>query len=146
MKISLFLGVCLSLAPATTLAKTVEVRMLNNTPAGGPGFVPDLVRIAPGDSVHFIATDSGHNAQSVPGMLPEGAEPFGGEMSRDLTVTFEKSGLYGFRCSPHYFIGMVGLIVVGDTHNETALKQQSQPGMAQESFKNIFQRLDSNAP
>ncbi|AFW01799.1 pseudoazurin [Gluconobacter oxydans H24] len=128
------------------MAKTVEVRMVNNTAGGGPGFVPDLVRIDPGDSIHFIAKDPGHNAQSIPGMLPEDAEPFDGEMSRDLSVTFQKSGLYGFRCSPHYFIGMVGLIVVGDVHNEAALKQQSHPGMAQGSFKNIFQRLDANAP
>ena len=35
-------------------------------------------------------------------------------MSKDLSVTFTTEGVYGYKCMPHYAMGMVGLIVVGD--------------------------------
>ncbi len=37
-------------------------------------FEPALTKIAVGDTVTFVATDRGHNAETIPGMLPEGAE------------------------------------------------------------------------
>jgi plastocyanin len=38
-------------------AAEVEVKMLNHGTAGAYVFEPDLVRIQPGDSVHFVAAD-----------------------------------------------------------------------------------------
>jgi len=142
MKISSILIAVLIFLPTATFAKVVDVRMVDTTKNGGPGFVPDLIRLTPGDSVHFVASDLGHNVQSIPGMLPVKASSFGGELNNSFTVTFDKPGLYGFKCSPHYFIGMVGLIVVGDTHNEDEIKKISHPGIAKSAFENIFHRLD----
>lgn len=103
MKIVIALATsCLSLAPLLTYAKTVDVQRLSHGP------------------VYFIAADPGLNAQSIDGMIPEGAPAFAGGMGQDLTVTFQKPGIYGFKCAPHYFIGMIGFVVVGDTHNENA--------------------------
>ena len=36
-------------------------------------FEPALVKVAPGDTVKFVATDKGHNAETIKGMLPDGA-------------------------------------------------------------------------
>ena len=36
-------------------------------------FEPSFVKIAPGDTVRFVSTDKGHNAETIKGMLPEGA-------------------------------------------------------------------------
>jgi plastocyanin len=42
--------------------------MLNRGESGTMVFEPAGLRIAPGDTVKFIATDRGHNAETVPGM------------------------------------------------------------------------------
>ena len=46
-------------------------------------------------------------------MLPADATPFVGKVNQDVTVTFDKPGVYGVKCLPHYGMGMVALIVVG---------------------------------
>jgi pseudoazurin len=109
-------------------AAEVDVKMLNRGAAGPMVFEPAMVRIVPGDTVHFIATDKGHDVMSVDGMIPDGAQPFVGEVGEDLTVTFAAPGVYGFKCKPHYAMGMVGVVVVGDPVNLDAAKAVKQPG------------------
>ena len=58
-------------------------------------FEPALVKIEPGDTVKFVATDKGHNAETIKGMLPDGAAPFAGKINEDIAVTFDKAGVYG---------------------------------------------------
>ena len=54
-------------------------------------------------------------------MLPEGASSWNGELSRDLSVTFDIPGVYGYQCTPHSMMAMVGVIHVGDnTSNLTS--------------------------
>ena len=64
--------------------------------------------------VRFIPTDKSHNAETIPGMVPDGAEAFKGKLNQAISVTFETEGVYGYKCMPHYAIGMVGVVVVGD--------------------------------
>jgi len=61
-------------------------------------FEPSLLKIAPGDTVKFLATDKTHNAESIAGMLPEGAKKFVGKINEETTVTFEQPGIYGIKC------------------------------------------------
>ena len=50
------------LVPTLAAAAEIEVKMLNKGSDGGAMvFEPALVKIAPGDTVKFIATDKGHN-------------------------------------------------------------------------------------
>jgi pseudoazurin len=105
----------ISLALAgVAVAETVDVRMLNRGEAGTMVFEPALVRLAPGDSIRFIAADRGHNAETIEGMQPEGATAFEGNLNEELTVTFDQPGLYGVRCKPHFAMGMVMVVAVGD--------------------------------
>ncbi len=128
----------LLLAAGIAGAAEFDVKMLNKGAAGAMVFEPAMVKIAPGDSVHFIATDKGHDAMSIPGMIPDGAEPFEGKLSEDLTVTFTAPGVYGFKCKPHYAMGMVGLVVVGDPVNLDAAKGVKQVGKAKKVFAELL--------
>src|SRR3546814_17407119 len=61
-------------------------------------FEPAFVKAESGDTVRFVAVDKGHNAESIAGMLPEGAEPFAGKFHQEITVTLAQPGVYGYRC------------------------------------------------
>ena len=63
-------------AATSAAAAQVQVRMLNHGPDGMMVFEPAFVVIQPGDTVKFIAADKGHNAASLPGMVPAGAAGF----------------------------------------------------------------------
>ena len=118
-----------------------EVKMLNKGAEGMMVFEPSVVTIAPGDSVHFIATDKSHNVETIEGMLPAGATPFKGEMSKDLTVTFDQPGVYGVKCKPHYGMGMVGLVVVGEPVNKAEVTAVEQKGKAKKKFETLFTQI-----
>lgn len=121
-----------------------EVQMLNKDEKGAMVFKPDLIKAAPGDSIRFIPTDKTHNAESIPNMLPEGAEPFKGKVNEDITIKVTKEGVYGIRCQPHYGMGMVALIVVGKPVNLEQAKAVKQPGLAKKRFEAIFAAVPSN--
>ena len=91
-----------------------KVQMLNSGAEGYMVFEPALLTVDPGDSVTFVATDLSHNSESVEGMIPEGAVPWSGKMSEDITVIFDKAGVYVYQCTPHAMMAMVGVINVGD--------------------------------
>jgi len=95
-------------------AENFEVQMLNRGEAGNMIFEPAFLRIALGDTVTFLASDRGHNAESIPEMMPEGATEFAGKINEEIVVTYDVEGLYGIRCKPHYAMGMVVTIAVGD--------------------------------
>ena len=138
------LALLLALPAAAPLAAAeVTVRMVTDGAEGRFRFEPRIVRIEPGDTVRFVAHDPIHATKSIPGMIPEGARPWWGEMGRPLEVTFTVPGVYGFKCPSHYTVGMVGLIVVGDpSPNLARARAVRHPRMAQEAFARLFAELD----
>ena len=120
-----------------------EVKMLNKGSAGAMVFEPSLLKISPGDTVKFVATDKTHNAESIAGMMPEGAKRFAGKINEEVVVTFEQPGVYGIKCLPHYGMGMVAMIVVGTPANEEQAKAVTHPGRAKQIFANLFSRLEA---
>lgn len=122
-------------------AAEVEVKMLNKGAAGVMVFEPALVKIAPGDTVKFVAADKGHNVETVETMLPEGATAFVGKINEEVVVTFDKPGVYGYKCKPHYGMGMVGMVVVGDAANLDQAKAAAHPGKAKQAFATLFDKL-----
>ena len=114
IKIAAATAVLLMFAVLPSMAANFEVKMLNKGEAGAMVFEPALTKVAVGDTVTFIPTDKGHDAQSIADILPDGAEAFKGKMSQEVVVTFTVPGAYGVKCTPHFTMGMVALIVVGD--------------------------------
>jgi len=140
---ALWVGAAIVMATAPVVhAAEFTVNMLNMGPKGMFQFDPNFLRINPGDTVHFVAKDKGHDVVSVPGMIPDGAEPFKGEMNKDVTVTLTKEGVYGVECRPHYGMGMVALIQVGDpSSNLEKAKAVAQPGKAKQVFAKLFEQI-----
>ena len=135
MKTILLAATALAVAILPATAADFQVKMLNKGAKGMMVFEPDVVKVQPGDTVTFVATDPGHDAMSVPGMLPDGAQPFEGQIGKDVTVTFTQPGVYGVKCKPHYVMGMVGVVVVGDAApNLEAAKAAKNPGKAGKVF------------
>lgn len=118
-----------------------EVKMLNKGEKGAMVFEPDFLKVELGDTVKFLAVDKGHDAQSIKGMLPEGAAEFKGKINEEITVTIDKEGVYGVKCAPHYAMGMVMLIVAGEPVNAEAAAAVKQPGKAKGAFADLFAQV-----
>lgn len=124
-------------------AADIEVLMLNKGEKGGMVFEPDLIMAAPGDVITFVATDKGHNVESIDGMLPDGVEEFKSKMNKDYVLTVEKDGVYGVKCTPHYGMGMIALISVGEPTNIEAARAVKQRGKAKSRFQDVFAEYDA---
>jgi pseudoazurin len=98
-------------------------------------FEPDFVQAAPGDTIKFIATDKGHNAEINKGMLPDGAEAFKGKVNEEIEVTLDVEGVYGVICKPHFAMGMVMTIAVGDVEVPEGFLEGRVPKRAMERFE-----------
>lgn len=125
-------AVLLALAGAG-LAAEHQVHMLNKGEAGAMVFEPAFVKAEPGDVIHFIPTDKSHNVESIAGILPEGVEPFKSKVNQEYSLTVTEPGLYGVKCTPHFAMGMVGLIQVGaEASNIEAAKTAKMAKKARE--------------
>lgn len=119
----------LTLLPRRLAAQTTaqEVQMLNVNPADKTQkmlFLPGVVRAQPGDTVTFRAVQKGHNAQSIEGLIPEGAEPFKGKINEEIELTLTVEGTYAYQCQPHSLMGMMGFLLVGNfTTNLPAVRE-----------------------
>jgi pseudoazurin len=129
------------------LAADFEVKMLNKGSDGqNMVFEPAFLKVQPGDTVRFVPADKGHDAETIPGMLPEGAQAFKGKISQEVAVTFDKPGVYGYRCVPHFGMGMVGLIEVGDASaNLAAAEQAKMPPLAKKRMATLFTQATGGA-
>jgi pseudoazurin len=130
-----------SLALATLMgsaafAETFEVQMLNvGTDGERMVFEPAFVQAATGDTIRFVATDRGHNAEINDGMLPEGAEAFKGGINEEIEVTLDVEGIYGVICKPHFAMGMVMTIAVGEVDAPEDFLEGRIPRRAKERFE-----------
>jgi pseudoazurin len=140
MKFSSYFFAALFMCTATipVAAADHEVQMLNKGEKGAMVFQPDFIKAAPGDTVTFVPTDKSHDAESIKGMLPAGAEPFKGKMSEKITVTVNAEGIYGVKCTPHYGMGMVALILVGKPVNLEEASVVKHPGKAKKAFADLL--------
>lgn len=125
-------------AAGAVIAAEHEVKMLNKSGAKLLQFEPAFVKAAPGDTIKFVSTNPSHNAQSIPEMWPEGAEAFKGDVNKEVTLKVEKEGVYGVKCMPHYPMGMVMLIQVGQPSNLDKVKAFKAPGAAAKNFDELF--------
>lgn len=139
LRLTLLFGLLAS--PA--MAETFEVKMLNRNDTGPMPFEPEYLVIKPGDTVKFLATDPGHNAATIAGMIPEGGKKFIGKINQEIEVTLTEEGIWGIKCSPHFTMGMAMLIQVGDKPaTETELPADLPPA-ARKRMIEILARRDA---
>ncbi len=94
-------------------------------PKGELAFIPDRLRIKPGETVTWVLQSGGHTASAYHpknhslyrARIPEGTEPFDSDLLVQKGATFswqfKTEGVYNYFCRPHESVGMVGAIVVG---------------------------------
>ena len=129
-------------APAGAHAAEFEVLMLNKGAKGAMVFEPDFIAAAPGDTIRFVPTDKGHNVETIKGMAPDGADYVKTTVGQEAVVKFDKEGVYGFKCAPHYMMGMVALVVVGDKRdNLDAAKSVQHNKLTQKRLDPLFAQI-----
>jgi pseudoazurin len=105
-------------------------------------FSEEIIAVAPGAAVTWLATDKGHNVQIIAG--PEGYDlPKKSKLSKDVTLTFDQEGVYVYVCTPHASMGMIGIVVVGDLTQEgiDAIKDAKVKGKSKKKFKALLAEL-----
>lgn len=128
------------LAAGAAFAETYEVKMLNRGALGPMVYEPEFIKLKPGDKLRFLASSSGHDAVSIEGMAPAGAQPFKGKINEEIEVAFTETGIYGIKCLPHYAMGMVMLVQVGDAPLSALAIPAAAPERAQKRFQEIAAR------
>ncbi|MCA0339788.1 pseudoazurin [Mesorhizobium denitrificans] len=135
-------GVVSVLIGSSAIAADFEVDMLNKGSDGVMVFEPLLSKIAVGDTVTFVPKDKGHNAEAIKNMIPDGAELFKGKVNETVKQTFNTPGVYVIKCTPHYSMGMVAVIVVGENPaNVQVIKDAKLPKKARERTDKALSQL-----
>jgi pseudoazurin len=123
-----------------------EVLMLN---VGSDGskmvFEPEIVYIKKGEAVKFIPKDKGHNVMLMTekGSSPEGTDAWEGKINKEYLQVFDKEGIYGVKCKPHYAMGMVGGVVVGSPSNYNQFKSVKFKNKVQARMSKILGKIQS---
>jgi len=92
--------------------------------ASSTSYDPMVLQIEPGDEVKWVNM-SGHFNQFEANLIPEGAEPWTTQMGNDVSRTFDVEGVYVYKCPPHFAMGMVGAIIVGEPHNMAQIEENA---------------------
>ena len=90
--------------------------------AQATSFDPKVLFINPGDTVKFTNMSPIHDSVSIDGLIPEGAEPWKFAIGVNGSVTLNADGIYIYKCTPHYAVGMVAAVVVGEAVNLEEIK------------------------
>lgn len=92
-----------------------EVTVKVGSGSKGYGFSPSAVHVDAGATVKFEWTGNGgsHNVVSADDGPLDSGSPAGGS-GVQYEHTFEESGIFNYKCTPHESLGMKGSVVVGE--------------------------------
>jgi pseudoazurin len=136
-------GAAMTLAGQAMAGEHV-VQMLNTGAGGAMVFQPAVVHARPGDTIRYVPTNPGHNAELIAGMLPAGVTVQRGVMGREFVLRVTAPGIYGVKCAPHYSMGMVGIVQVGTDDANLATVQAAAartPNLARRRFTQFLTQL-----
>jgi pseudoazurin len=111
---------------ASAQAGTYNVREVNTGPQGTEAFDPGFIKMSPGDTLHVVPGDAGHNMETTPGMIPAGVATIRVPMGQPGDIKLTTPGIYVFRCVPHYGMGMVLMVQVGPATNLADIQAAAQ--------------------
>ncbi|MGL1956044.1 MAG: plastocyanin/azurin family copper-binding protein [Colwellia sp.] len=109
---------CLLLCTGIATAKDHTVKLLTQGSNGKMMvFEPIFIKISVGDTVNFVPSDSSHNAESF--SVPSEKSSFKTPYGKATKITFNEEGVVLVKCLPHYALGMIGVIQIGDNIDST---------------------------
>ena len=122
------------------LAADMTIEMLNKDADGNKMvFSEEIVRIGVGDTVTWVPTDKGHNVEMV--SSPNDMK-FKSKNNKEVSLTFEQTGIYYYWCTPHKGMGMIGLILVGeDKSNFDQVSKAKALGKSKKKLKLLLNEL-----
>ena len=104
---------CLLLCAGFVNAKEHTVKLLTQGSGGKMMvFEPMFIKISVGDTINFIPSDASHNAQSF--SVPSEKSAFNTPYGEATKVTFTEAGGVLVKCLPHFALGMVAVVQVGE--------------------------------
>ena len=79
-------------------------------------FEPGFLKVEVGDTVVFKPSDASHNAESL--FTPSLDASFVTELGEVSSILMFEECIYLYKCTPHFTLGMVGVIQVGSAGNK----------------------------
>ena len=137
--------VSIVLAMATpALAEDMTIDMLNKRDDGAKMvYSEDIARIEVGDTITWAPTSKGHNVEFIAG--PDGWDaPRKSKLSKEVAITFDTPGVYLYQCTPHKSMGMIAIVIVGDTDPKVVkdrLKDVKVKGKSKKKLKALLADL-----
>ena len=121
--------------------QTITIEMLNKRDDGAKMvYSEDITRVNVGDTITWVPTSKGHNVQFI--TVPEGVEKIKSKNNKEVSFTFEQEGVYLYVCTPHTSMGMLALVVVGDSlENLEDIKKSKMRGKSKKKLKKLIEDL-----
>ena len=117
------------------------IEMLNKRGKEKMLYGQDVVKIEVGQTITWTPDSKGHNVQFV--SVPEGVEKVKSKLRQEFSYTFEQEGVYLYVCTPHASMGMIGVVVVGDSDvNLDEVLGYKFRGKSKKKFKKIAKSLE----
>ena len=117
------------------------IEMLNKRGKEKMLYGQDVARVEVGQTITWTPDSKGHNVQFV--SVPEGVEKVKSKLSKEFSYTFEQEGVYLYVCTPHASMGMIGVVVVGDSDiNLDEVLDYKFRGKSKKKFKKIVKSLE----
>ena len=117
------------------------IEMLNKRGKEKMLYGQDVARVDVGQTITWTPDSKGHNVQFV--SVPEGVEKVKSKLSKEFSYTFEQEGVYLYVCTPHASMGMIGVVVVGESDvNLDEVLNYKFRGKSKKKFKKILKSLE----
>ena len=117
------------------------IEMLNKRGKDKMLYGQDVARIDVGQTITWTPDSKGHNVQFV--SVPEGVEKVKSKLSQEFSYTFEQEGVYLYVCTPHATMGMIGMVIVGESDvNLDEVLDYKFRGKSKKKFKKIVKSLE----
>jgi len=146
MKLYLILIVACFMGGMVLSAKAEEkepliIEMLNKRGKDKMLYGQDVARVEVGQTITWTPESKGHNVQFV--SVPEGVEKVKSKLSKEFSYTFEQEGVYLYVCTPHASMGMIGMVIVGESDvNLDEVLDYKFRGKSKKKFKKILKSLE----
>jgi len=117
------------------------IEMLNKRGKDKMLYGQDVAKIDVGQTITWTPDSKGHNVQFV--SVPEGVEKVKSKLSKEFSYTFEQEGVYLYVCTPHASMGMIGMVIVGESDvNLDEVLDYKFRGKSKKKFKKIVKSLE----